>query len=291
MYYPVDFTAVGPMQIEDFKAWQWALVGAVFGLLFSCSIVVVGPWFDNDQLDTIDSTALSQALLGRPDVKASPAQLRKYHADQPVIRNLVVHPPFKGDSAPDRYWLTGQVYWIGQKLKDPKNPAGGAVLAEQWRPFKLAAPAPYVVKEPDLKKNPNAPPAVAPGTYPTIREYLAAAKQSLANKPTAATFPSHRFAWQELPAAVWSLPAAAGVLIVGIAWPTTLAAMQSIGMARPPRKPKAKPVPKPAAQPVPSTAGVRVVLPPSTVKTPDPAPHVDDKEYKGEFYPVVKNTH
>ena len=293
------------MQIEDLKAWHWAVVGAVMGLLFSCSLALSGPWYDDGKLDTVDGLAFEHALLGEAGRRGEAALLRQYHDGQPIVRDVVVHPPFGGDPEPGRYWVTGSLYNVGRRYRDPTNPAAGMVTAEQWTPFKFPAAAPYVA----AKSGP------APGTYPTVTAFLAAAQRAMANRtaapvappPTTATaargwrrlipvlpvgkpvpFPGYRYSWAELPAAVWSLPAVAGVLIVGVAWPLTLGLMQSIGMARPP-KVKAVPKPQPVAAPAfASTAVVRPAVPVPVPAPKPPEPVRDDKQYGGEFYPVVK---
>ena len=281
------------MQIEDLKAWQWVVVGAVVGLMFSASLAAVGPWFDSNQLDTIDLTAFERVLAGLPaETHDNPFLVAKYHPGQPVVRDVVVHPPFAGDPTPGRTWVTGQVYSVGPHLKDPKNPTAGSFLGEQWRPFKYPAPVPFVVRDagPELRRRGVV--ALAPGTYPTVSEYLAAVGKAMAHpagdgKPL--PFAGYRFAWPETRAALWTLPATAGVLVVGIAWPLTLGLMGRAGLTRPPKVKVAKVKPAPRSAASPDTAGVRVVLPPSAVAAK--APPVDSKEYGGEFYPVAKNTH
>ena len=298
------------MQIEDVKPWMWAVIGVVCGLLFSLSLRMSGPWFDSDQLDTTDTPGLEVALQGIVLRHGEPALVRQFHDGLPLIRDLVVHPPFNGDPTPGRYWVTGQMYHVGPRYKDPKKPAAGMVYAEWWAPFKLPTSAPFVSKS-----------GLAPGKYPTVMEYLDAAQQAVVKdqhlaettakaspppaKPAAGRrqpatpavakvvpFPAYRFAWPERPTALWALPATAGLLLIGIAWPTTLGAMRSVGLARnpAPKVKRAKPAPVEPMRPTPSTAGVRVVLPPSAVaKAADAAG--DKKQYGGEFYPVVKQAH
>ncbi len=267
------------MQIEDFKTWQWALLGLIAGLAFSGVLALAGPSFATADLDTVDAATFEHALLGRTVRRGEAALVQRFHRDLPVIRDIAVHPPLRGDP---NDWVTGQLYTVGPRLKDPKNPAGGMAYYEQWRPFKYPAPAPY------LGQN------GAVGKYPTVTAYLAAMK---ALKTTRFEY---RYAWPEMPAALWSLPPLAGVLTIGLAWPLALGGMQSVGMARPPKLkagPKAKPVAlAPATAPNPrsaaalaaaSTAGVRLAEP-TPPPSPKPVRPADDKEYGGEFYPVVK---
>ena len=139
-------------------------------------------------------------------------------------------------------------------------------------PFKYPTLAPY--------KGQNG----AVGTYPTVADYLKAMR---ALKTTNFTY---RYAWQEVPAAVWTLPPLAGVLVIGVAWPLTLGVMRSMGLVRPPAV-AAKPAPAPVvAAAVKPVSGVRLA-PPQPPPPPKAVPRGDDKEYGGEFYPVVKATH
>ena len=261
------------MQIEDFKAWHWVVVGLFVGVVFSGVLTWAGPWFDTDSLDTIDPATFEHAVTGRLLRRGDPRLLKAFHDGQPVIKDLVVHPPFKGEPT-GRYWVTGKLYAIYPTYKDPTSPSSKMQVVDQWTPFKFPASAPFVGE------------VGATGKFATVGDYLAAV-----TKTPAAANVRYRFAWQETPAALWTLPPLGGLLIIGIAWPTALGAMQSFGMARPP-KVRAAPKPKPAVAPVrptPSTAGVAFVPPPSTA--PQPVPAGDSKEYGGEFYPVVKPVH
>ena len=215
------------MQIEDFKTWHWVALGLVAGLAFSLVLTMAGPPFATDELDTVDASIFEHALQGRLLRAGQPALVARFHKDQPVVRNLIVHPPLRGDD-PHKFWVTGQLYHIGPQYKNPTNAAAGEQYVEQWRPFKYPAPAPY--------SGQNG--AVAP--FPTVAGYLSAMQQRSVPAFT------YRTAWQEAPWAVWSLPPVAGLLMIGVAWPLALGILQSAGMARPP---KVKAVAKPAEPP------------------------------------------
>jgi hypothetical protein len=66
-------------------------------------------------------------------------------------------------------------------------------------------------------------------TYPTVIEYL-----KMMQKDPKANF-SYRYAWQEQTAAMAVLPAVAGFLIIGVAWPMALSLMVGAGLARKPQ--------------------------------------------------------
>jgi hypothetical protein len=287
------------MQIEDFKTWHWVAIGLVVGLLYSAVLTMAGPWFDAESLDTIDLASFEHGAVGQlthhdgPD----PRLLEQFHAGQPVMADLVVHPPLRND--PQHYWVTGKLYSIKPEPKGAGGPTtrGSTFqVVEQWRPFKYPADIPFVAdfglpgletaRRPAPKKGAAAKPVTATLTFATVIDYLAATT----HVPAGANV-RFRFAWQELPIARWTLPPVAGLLIIGIAWPLALGAMQSIGMARPPavvKKPKPAPEPVPTTKPV---TGVSLAPPPPPPPVPAPELHPDDKDYRGEFYPVVKPAH
>ena len=260
------------MQINDFKGWHWVVIGVVVGLLFSLVLTQAGPPFAGEELDTVDASTFEHALLGRL-VKNSQQRLNaRFHPAQPDLRNVVVHPPLRG-ATPPQYWVTGQLYDVRARYKNPADVKAGEQYVEQWRPFKYPAPAPY----------PGQNGAV--GTFPTVTQYLAAAQK------VEPELISYRLAWQERPEAIWSLPPVAGLLLVGVAWPLSLGLMRRMGMAPPPRVTEKRAKVAPAGgfpvQLTPSTAGVRVA-PPAAPPPPPPDPHEDNRRYGGEFYPVVK---
>ena len=264
------------MRIENLKTWQWVLLGLLAGAAFSLVLAMAGPTFATAELDTVDASTFEHALLGRVLAPGEQRLVELYHKGQPVLRDVVVHPPFRGDDPPTRRWVTGELYWVGPRYKDPKNPTAGMHYVEQWKPFKYATAAPYTGQN------------GVRATYPTVSGYLAAMEQ------LKTTDFAYRSAWQELPVPMWVLPPFAGLLLIGSVWPLSLGVLQRVGLARMPeaRQPKAKPAtggfpvgPVPPATP--STAGVRVVPPPSP--KPAPVPAGDPKQYGGEFYPVAKN--
>jgi len=233
-----------------------------------------GPPFATEVMDTIDASMFEHALLGRLLSPRDQQLAAQYDKGHPMLRDVVVHPPLRG-ADPHQYWVTGQIYHIGAQLKNPTDPKGGQVLVSHWRAFKYPAAAPY------LGQNGA---GIAGIKYPTVAEYVAAADKAKLTDVTC------RVAWQEAPAAVWSLPPLAGLLIIGIAWPLTLGILRSVGMTRPP---VVKPVPKPA-DPLPvinPAPTVRVVVAPPPPPPPPPVAVGDHKEYGGEFYPVVKPAH
>jgi hypothetical protein len=263
------------MQIEDFKTWHWVAIGLIAGLAFSLVLVMSGPPFATQELDTIDASTFEHALLGRLLRPRAQSLVAQYHKGQPLMRDVIVHPPLRG-ADPHQFWVTGQLYAIAPRFKNPTDPMAGEVVADRWLSFKYPATAPYVGQNGA---------GIAGAKFPTVAEYVAAADKAKLTDVTC------RVAWQESPAAVWSLPPVAGLLIIGIAWPLTLGIMRSAGMTRPP---VVKAAPAPAAPPPPApkpAPAVRVVVAPPPPPPPPPVAVGDQKEYGGEFYPVVKPVH
>ncbi len=336
------------MHIEDFKTWHWILIGLVVGLLIGGVKLYQGPWFDNGTVATLgDQARFELALLGKlpidaatqvtlpatapaagakpgakppkprvvnrypPGVtaKGSDRYTQRYHHGQPLIKDLVVHPPVAG-GPPRSYWVTGKMYEVDLQHMNEADPNSPVVPFESWVPFNYEAKAPYVGTY------------VAKGRYPTVTEYLAAA-----SKDPEAKF-VYRYSWWEGSAATLALPACAGLLVIGFAWPLMINLMQRGGMAPLPQ-PKAK-LPKNRKmgadkRPVDHTAGDKQLdelnaaleaevagfaststdpddssVPMPTVKTlagadpmapSTPATPEEIVEYGGEFYPVVKAIH
>ena len=289
------------MEIDELKIWQWILAGLIAGGLFSCIYAWNGPPFDTQPRDTIEQGEFeNNAMAATKFGTAVGPQMRLinlYHKDQPLLRDVTIHPPIASD--PKHYWVTGRAYSIGLKAVDPNKPKGPEKVYEEWRLFKYPASIPYepgytLRAEKKLDKNEASRRNVElaalkkalgnQSSFPTVVEYLKAVG-SLQNSDL-----KYQYAWWELPKAKWSLPPIAGVLIFGVAFPMTLSVMRNFGIAKPPVKAVAKPKPQvPTKKP---TRAPAPVMPAAVVPTPAPAPALspgDQRKYGGEFYPVVKN--
>lgn len=298
------------MRIEDVKGWMWAVLGLLVGLAFSGVLVASGPWFDTQSLDTIGQGEFEGRLVGQ-----SPRNegwlVDRFYKGKTLLRNVVVHPPFKGDPS-HAWWVSGEACDILLKPKDPKSPSGPRVAVADWMPFKYEAAVPYVpgyaseiakareqaLRDSRQKRESNGrvnalSRRVAPteaeraafgnqDSFPNVLAYLKAA-----HGVKDQNF-SYQFAYWDLPALQWTLPPLAGLLLIGVAWPLTLTALATYGMARPPKTVKvAKPAPVPTSAPTRPTAAVAVIKPPEPPSVPPPPP--DGRKFGGEFYPVAKN--
>jgi hypothetical protein len=293
------------MEIEAIKTWQWMAIGLFAGFLLSCVLVWRGPVFDTQNRDTMqqgefENSTLVSTKYGR--LVGDQARLvGQYHKAQPLLRDVTIHPPLPSDEK--HYWVTGRVYFIGLKLVDDSKPRGPMQVYEQWRLFKYPASIPYkpgyqVRADKRLDKNAASRRNVeladlkkalgGQGSFPTVLEFVKAVSQLPDNDI------KYEYAWWELPVPEWTLPPVAGLLIIGIAWPMALAAMQNYGLAQRPAS-KAKPKPEPAKKPQRPVIGATpagVVIKPAAPPPPPPPPLPGDrKEYGGVYYPVVKTTH
>ncbi len=299
------------MQIEDLKTWHWVVAGLLVGLLFSSVRMWQGPAFANYAINTIDVGEFEhQAYAGTKFGSSYGAEaylINQYHKGLPLLKDVVVHPPLK-DGPGDRYWVTGRAYTVGSRSVDPTKVGSPQHVVEEWVGFKYSAATPYLpgyaLREEQMSTGKagfnfwtqprNRQLAELKKTlgdkesFPTVLDYLKTVKAVPGSQL------SYSYAWYELPAAVWSLPPLAGLLLIGIAWPLTLSVMQNTGMARParivkqPKPAKQSKAPRPAQPPMPANAGV--VFKPAEVPVPV-ATEAERKKYGGEFYPVVKVAH
>jgi hypothetical protein len=327
------------MQIENLKIWQWMIAGVLVGLLFSVVQNFQGPWFDNAPLETIESGQLD--WLAMYDQRPPPngwkgererkekAYVTFYHAGQPMIKDVVVHPAPPTDKS-GQWWVTGKYFKVDEE-KDPKD-ASKTIATATWVPFKSPATAPYlpmyhsahiVAVQAELtqllkdqqeakdagkefqsdklkgirdRQNEIASDARlqktlgGPDSFANVADFL---KFAQAAEPERKLKFSVAF-WEKKPF-MWTLPAVAGIFVIGLGGPLLVQILQAMGLAAVPAPslsaaPKPKPTPKaaPAKRPVPVMAmgNVTVVAP----APPKPMTEAEKKQYGGEFYPVVKTT-
>ncbi len=297
------------MELENLRAWHWMVIGVLAGLLYGAVKQYQGPWYDTDNLSTMDQPSFEREIAGQPSNRHLNARLTaQYLPDQPLVKDLVVHPPLPGDTR-GANWVTGKMVNVELLPRNASDPSGPKAAVETWQPFKLRAPIPY--KTADGKAT----------QYPTIVPFL---DEKLRGNRSV-TF---RYAWWEKSAPTILLPAAGGLLIVGIAWPLTISLMMGVGLAKPAKRFRAK---LPAAgktadkaaidhsagdkqlaelnaqldkslagfgsspqmphnAPAQQTPAKALGGGEPTVAAPKPTEETP-KEYGGEFYPVARTTH
>jgi hypothetical protein len=301
------------MHIEDFKTWHWMVLGPIIGLLFGCAILYQGSSADVPGVDPLGQEHFERAITGRLGRGHDDGLIARYAPDHRLIQNITVHPPLPGD-ATGTYWVLGDLFTVEEMHKDRNDPNSPIVGRGYWTRFIFPAKTPFVAVD------------VAPGAYANVMGFLDAVKKQVPESNS-----SYRFAWWDSKAATLALPAMAGFLIIGIAWPTLIHLLQGAGLARVP-EPKAK-VKLPKSRPAVAKAAVdhslgnqqldelntqleqdlaagasasggkaaAVVVGDAPVKAltagPDGAAAAAAekerliREYGGEFYPVVRTVH
>jgi hypothetical protein len=288
------------------------VIGPIVGLLFGCVILFRGPSTDVAGIDTLDQPRFERAAAGLAGGRREENMLEAYAGDKPFLKDLVVHPPLPGEKS-NLYWITGKVLSAELDHENRADPKTKTVLWGDYRPFRYPAPIPYHAV------------AVARGTYDNVMVYLNNVKK---NEPRAAA--SYSYAWWDYTLPTLLLPALAGFLMIGVAWPMTIHLMQGAGLAKLPEPKKAKlPKSKPAKAKAavdhsaadarldelntqleedlaagatahgPAAAAATVEAPVKAL-TASPAETAATaaaeqerliREYGGEFYPVAKTAH
>jgi prepilin-type N-terminal cleavage/methylation domain-containing protein/prepilin-type processing-associated H-X9-DG protein len=257
------------MSIENLKTWHWLLIGAIIGLLVGYASTFAGP--DRDSVMRAPLTAGQFAEnLGR-DIDG-----------QPFIKDVVLHPAHGGQN-----FVTGEV-----------------LFGDRYKPFAFYAEIPF-------KRG-----AV---TSPSVREFIETAVQRNAKI-------TYAYAWSEAIWFILLSRAAIGAILIGGLWPVLLNLMIGAGFGRkktadvrydldrfkgepPPQDTQPSPVDHQhlqeleeeleqnllnqtatmtqATAPTQAAAVIKQLNsdPLETHVTPTPE---EEKDYRGEFYPVAK---
>jgi hypothetical protein len=284
---------------------KWAAIGLSAGLLFGEVRRWAGPWYDSGQVDTLDAAGFERLVLERGDY-AHDKQLRTYHAGEPAVRALVVHPPTDAD--PLATWVTGEQYAVVLRrttpgdLRSPLVPYGG------WSAFKFRSPMPFRAV------------LGGGGVYRSAADYLSAIQHN-ANPSLV-----YRSAWWERAPLDVLLPSALGLFGIGVLWPfgvRLITGGRGVDDGSPlPNDPRAVTATVPPPSGIAADASLRLAAlneslaaslssaggaalsrgEPSRVETPpDFAPTVpvaaeeppaeattEERSYGGEFYPVAR---
>lgn len=293
------------MAIEDLKRWHWVVIGCVVGLILGFGQVYGG----NEPAANLPSVGPREF---EEELRATPRD------GLPVLDNLTVYPGSAGE--PDLVTMDRRTDWgLYASIRDGAGNSGGRSNVRQIKyvQHRVYARKPFK----PLLPVPGAP----PGPHYGVRDYLNDLSKT---EPGAAV--KFRYAWWKQPAVLVSLWAAGTTLLVGGVWPTVLNFLLGAGFGRrPPKDPdydldrfKAEPeaatstamAPDAGAveehvrkleeelargiQPGVGAAGRDQAAQPEPVKTlpgaPVEAPAAAgdaDKQYQGEFYPVVKPNH
>src|SRR6476646_7712817 len=110
------------MHFEDFRTWHWMIIGLLVGALFGGVKLWQGPWFNSDQIDSMDQLRFEHALIGKPDGGTKQtAQFNSYLTGKQLLKDVVVHPPMAGEPT-GAYWVTGKICSMQQINEVPNDP-------------------------------------------------------------------------------------------------------------------------------------------------------------------------
>lgn len=276
------------MGIEDLKRWHWIVLGGLLGGVLGYMNASLEP---AETLRTVDQVRFERALREKP------------RQDNPIVKDLIIYPPRYSPATRKTVWLA-TFDWLQQtKNRGEYKYTSWAFLAEE--PFK-----------PTLNRSKTA------DSNLNIRDHVAA----LAQKPEYAHL-SYNYAWWTEPRWIYAIWIGGTVLVVGGVWPTIINLLIGAGFGRKREKDPDYDLDRfkgeEAAKPIPATvlsetdqdklaaleASLTASLQPSGAGSSEPGaapsePEIrklaggpaesttsekkEQKDYKGEFYPVVR---
>jgi hypothetical protein len=201
------------MRIEDFKRWHWCVIGLLVGALVAGLRVWTGP---AEAYSTHNDSGGPQRLEDQ--------LLKRHHSDRRVVagvRNVRVHAPTEmplpGGVVKSNEFISYEV--LVRHTKDPKvcDVLPQQVILQQTTRHKSVLG--------DISKL-------------TAHEYLARLKAycDKINKdhPGAVLTFDYRYSWLETPRAAFTIFPAAGLLVIGLIWPSILGLLVHAGFGRAP---------------------------------------------------------
>ncbi len=294
------------MGLEYLKRWHWMIIGLILGAMFGGTRLM---WRDEDPEGDRTYDRLQFTDMIKRGMQ---------------VRNLVLHPPIDGrewiTGEAFRY-KSGEFYvhriqkpkkWW-QFSKSPATQPAVNTSGEQgtWVPFPMLAAD--STSERPIYKNPA-----------TAAEFFA---ELQAKYPQAKDLLVYKTAWWEVPKITMGIYTLGGFVVLGLIWPTIANLLAGAGFGKKPPKDdydlsrfKSEPEPQTAVAPVTAgtseldalnakleaeVAGMFVTktaieqeneeeeaaikqLRMDAVETPTEKAEREEREYKGEFYPVAK---
>jgi hypothetical protein len=199
------------MRIEDFKRWQWCVIGLIVGSLVAALSLWAGP---GEATDTHNNTGGPQVLEEHLLAKTDPSR-RKVAG----VRNFKLHPPIDMP-LPGNPNGTADFVSYEVLLRRPKDPVKCDVVTRQM-----------MLHLTNHKKS-----ALGDLTGMTARDYLAKLKDytDKINKehPGAVFTFTYRYGWLETPRGAFSVYPAAGFVLIGLIWPSILGLLVQAGYGR-----------------------------------------------------------
>jgi hypothetical protein len=196
------------MRIEDFKRWQWCVIGLFIGSIVAAVTLWAGPREANDvHINTGGPQILEEQLLARKD----PSR-RKVAG----VQNFKIHPaiemPLPGGKVGPAEFASYQVL-----LRQDKNPVKCDPVTYQ-----------LMMHLTTHKKS-----VLGDVSNMTVRDYLAKLKDytDKINKdhPKAVFTFTYKYNWIETPGGAFAVFPAAGFVLIGLIWPSILGLLVRAG--------------------------------------------------------------
>jgi len=292
------------MGLEYLKRWHWMIIGLILGAMFGGTRLM---WRDADPGGERSYDRQQFADMLKRGMQ---------------VRNLVLHPPIDGQE-----WITGEALkykngtfsanlqrgrrWWLLNIGPATKPTDPAAVEGTWVPFPLLAGD--VTSNRPIYQKPS-----------TAAEYIADLQKAVPRAKDSLTL---KTAWWETPKVTMGIYTLGGFVVIGLIWPTVadLLAGAGLGKQRPKEEydlNRFKSEPEPEVKPAAVVAGASALddlnakleaevadmfmgktgieqedeeeeaaikqLRMDAVETPTEKAEREEREYKGEFYPVVK---
>ena len=204
------------MRIERLRRWQWIIVGAFLGVLVATVKLWAGVKEPPDTLTVAPHVFENQIVTG-----TDPSRKPAYQ-----VGLIVLHPPEEvvvpGSKLLEKREFITYYVWFPEKPSEK-----GAVTTARPKPHRVILDQDSMTRSPylgDVSKL-------------TGREYLAKLKNHVQKMDRkvykyAQNF-EFRYAWLETPKAAYTTYGLAGVVIVGVIWPSILRLLVGAGYGRP----------------------------------------------------------
>jgi len=218
------------MGIENIKRWHWCVIGVIAGVIYA-SVQLWAGVEEPEGKQVMSAAEFEQEWLYGRDVPTG----------RPVykVSNLVVHAAQDMALTGTRGSVEFASYDVqlivqprplksGEKRQPPPALAPGEkprILAEPYRRFLL-------VQKPTARSGVD-----GDVTKMSVREYLEKLKGKMASDQKRfekVTPVEYKYNWQESPKAAYTIFGGAGLVIVGVVWPTVLSLLITFGFGKAP---------------------------------------------------------
>ncbi len=220
------------MELENFKVWQWMLIGLLVGLGIGYWKAENGPDIDDNVVRTVYQPEFEERLF---DTYVLDGQ--KPENARPVFTSVTIHPPIDG-----KVWVTGLVMQRPSAARIADMVAAKQPVKAKFVGFRYPTEVPY---RPQFYAN-LMPSETKPATNAAKPESAFAAMRPPANsvvqyldrlKAERKDFRvSYRYAWWEAKPATVAIWTAGSFTVIGVVWPIIVRLLMGVGLARRPVK-------------------------------------------------------